>query len=375
MKKSLLLTCVLFFPLFSFAQSNEDLLAKVLPDENKVRFELISDEVKNPWGMVFLANNDILVTEKTGEIVRLRNGEVVDKEVKGGPKSKTQGQGGLMDIQLHPNFESDPWIYFTFASAEGDGNGAMTALSRAKWSGSEFTNHSILYKGNPNTRASQHFGSRITFDSNGHVYFSIGDRGDRDSNPQDITRDGGKIYRLNFDGSIPSDNPFVGKTGARTAIFSIGHRNPQGLATHPETGDIWEHEHGPQGGDEINLIKKGLNYGWPIISYGINYSGTKFTEITAKEGMEQPASYWVPSIAPCGMTFINSDVYPEWKNNLIAGSLKFGYLVRCEIQDEKIIRQTKIADGIGRVRSVIQGNDGYLYVGVEGKGIFRLIPN
>lgn len=357
------------------AQSaNSELHATVLPDAKKVKYDLVTADLINPWGMVFLPNGEMLVTEKEGRIVRIKNGQIIDKNVQGGPESVRQGQGGLMDIGLHPDFENNQWVYFTYASNEGEGSGAMTAVSRAKWNGESFTDHTQLYKGSPNTRAGQHFGSRLSFDHEGYLYFSIGDRGNRDQNPQDITRDGGKIYRLHDDGRIPDDNPFKDLRGAREAIFSYGHRNPQGMATHPETGDIWTHEHGPRGGDEINLIRKGKNYGWPVISYGINYSGTSFTDITEKEGMEQPINYWVPSIAPCGLDFLTSDRYPGWKGNLIVGSLKFNYLVRCELEGNKIVKQERIAEGIGRVRSVKQGPNGYLYVGVEGRGLYKLTP-
>jgi glucose/arabinose dehydrogenase len=194
-------------------------------------------------------------------------------------------------------------------------------------------------------------------------------------NPQDIKIDGGKIYRLHDDGRIPADNPFVGQLGAKEAIFSYGHRNPQGLTKHPLTGLIWSHEHGPQGGDEINIIKKGANYGWPIITYGINYDGKIISEINEKEGMEQPLHYWLPSIAPCGMTFVTGDRYPDWKGHLLVGSLKFKYLELLKIKGDKVISRQKIAQDIGRLRNVIQGSDGYIYIAVEQKGIFRIIPN
>lgn len=342
-------------------------------DGEDMGYELVTDALSNPWGMAFLPDGKILVTEKTGSIVLIENDEVINANVQGGPESKTQGQGGLLDIELHPDFETNNWVYFTFSSDEGEGNGAMTALSRAKWNGTAFTDHELLYKGSPNTRKSQHFGSRIAFDSDNHVYFSIGDRGDRDNNPQNLGRDGGKIYRLNDDGTIPSDNPFVGQAGVKEAIFSYGHRNPQGMAAHPVTGAIWSHEHGPQGGDEVNLIKAGANYGWPVITYGVNYGGSTITDETSRTGMEQPVTYWVPSIAPCGMAFVSNANYEGWENNLIVGSLKFNYLVRLIIEDDEVIREEKIVDGIGRVRNVEMGNDGYLYVGVEGKGLFRLV--
>ena len=207
------------------------------------------------------------------------------------------------------------------------------------------------------------------------MYFGIGDRGNRDVNPQDISRDGGKIYRLNLDGSIPKDNPFVGKENAKEAVFSYGHRNPQGMVTHPKTGEIWEHEHGPKGGDEINIIRSGINYGWPTITYGINYSGTPITDKTSMPNMAQPYYYWVPSIGPSGMAFSSSGVYPDWTDNLFAGSLKFEYLERLVIENNKVVKREKVLDKIGRVRNVVEGPDGYLYLGVEGKGILKIVHN
>lgn len=347
------------------------------PEEGteSVTFELVSSDFNNPWGMAFLPNGDILVTEKTGEIKRVSNGEVVASNISGGPTPRVTGQGGLLDIELHPDFESNNWVYFTFSSDEGTGDGAMTALSRAQWNGSSFDNHEVLYKGSPNSRRGQHFGSRIAFDNDGYVYFSIGDRGNRDVNPQDLTRDGGKIYRLNDDGTVPTDNPFVNVSGAKTAVYSYGHRNPQGMAKRPSTGQIWAHEHGPQGGDEVNLIGFGKNYGWPEITYGVNYGGAPITDERSRAGMEQPVIHWTPSIAPCGMAFVENSQYNGWDGDLIVGSLKFNYLVRCKMEGDKIVEQQVIANGIGRVRNVEMGNDGYLYVGVEGKGLYRLLPN
>ena len=194
-------------------------------------------------------------------------------------------------------------------------------------------------------------------------------------NPQDIGRDGGKIYRLHDDGRIPADNPFVGVSGAKEAVYSYGHRNPQGMDLHPITGEIWTHEHGPKGGDEVNIIKKGANYGWPVISYGVNYSGTSFTDLTEKEGMEQPVHYWVPSIAPCGMAFVTGDKFPAWKNQLLVGSLKFNYVELLKLDGNKVVGREKIADGIGRVRNVRVGPNGYIYIALEGQGIVRLLPN
>ena len=253
--------------------------------------------------------------------------------------------------------------------------GGHTALYKAVLEDFELKDVKMIYKGDFNTKKGQHWGSRIVFDENNYLYFTIGDRGNRDVNPQDITRDGGKVYRLNLDGSIPNDNPFFGKDNVKEAIYSFGHRNPQGMVYNKKTKEIWTNEHGPKGGDEINIIQPGENYGWPIITYGINYSGTIITDKTSMNGMKQPLYYWVPSIAPSGMAFSTSNIYPEWKNSLFVGSLKFEYLERLEIKNGKVIKREKVLESIGRVRNVKEGPDGYLYVGVEGKGILKIIPN
>ncbi len=338
-------------------------------------YELVVDGLQNPWGMAFLPNGDMLVTEKKGDIRIIRDDQLLDEKIEGVPKVYYSGQGGLLDIELHPNFTENQWLYLSYSSREGEGSGGNTAVARFTLDGNTLTDMKLLYKGVPNTTKGQHFGSRLAFDREGYLYFSIGDRGNRDVNPQDITRDGGKIYRIHDDGTIPDDNPFVNENGAKTAIYSYGHRNPQGLAMNPTSGDIWEHEHGPMGGDEVNLVEPGKNYGWPVISYGVNYNGTEFAEATEKEGMEQPIIHWTPSIAPCGMTFITGDKYPGWEGDLIVGSLKFYYLVYADVEGDAIVSQEKIAEGIGRVRNVEQGTDGFIYIGIEGKGIYRLLRN
>lgn len=338
--------------------------------QKNIGYEVVVDEIDIPWGFTFLPDNSILITEKEGDLIHFKDGEKTI--VSGMPEVTLRGQGGLMDIELHPNFKENKLIYFTYASSEGDENGANTALMRAKFENNTLTENQLLYKASPNSRKGQHFGSRIAFDAQNRVYFSIGDRGSRDENPQDISKDGGKVYRLNDDGSIPEDNPFVNTKGAIEAIYSYGHRNQQGMEINPFTNEIWSHEHGPKGGDEINIVKSGKNYGWPVISYGVNYSGSKFTEITEKEGMEQPLHYWDPSIAPSGMAFVNSDVYPNWKGNLLVGSLKFQYIANCTIKDGKVIKEEKLLEGIGRVRSIEQGNNGFIYAGIEGVGIVKI---
>lgn len=342
------------------------------PVNNDHGYEMVVSELTIPWGFVFLPDGSMLINEKEGKMIHFKEGNKT--EVQGLPEVYNRGQGGLLDIALHPDYKNNGWIYFTFASSEGEGKGGNTALMRAKLDDNSLTNKELLYKATPNTTKGQHFGSRIVFDNDGYLYFTIGERGDRDVNPQDITRDGGKVYRLNDDGAIPSDNPFLNEPNAKKAIYSYGHRNPQGMVLHPETGEIWTHEHGPRGGDEINIIKKGANFGWPVISYGINYNGTTLTDLTEKEGMEQPLHYWDPSIAPSGMAFITSDVYPDWKGDLMIGSLKFNYMDKLVLENGKVVKEERFLDGLGRVRSINQGPDGYIYVGIENLGIVKLLP-
>ena len=373
MKQFHILFTILALSLNACAQQSESKVKAEPPVTLNYTTEVVVPDLNIPWGMVFLPDGSMLITEKAGELIHFKNGTKTN--ISGLPEVYLRGQGGLLDIEIHPDYTNKAWIYITYASAEGDGDGGNTALMRGKLKNNAFVEKQLLYKAGPNTKKGQHFGSRIEFDNDGYLYFSIGERGNRDENPQDITRDCGKIYRLNDDGSIPTDNPFVNTPNAKTAIYSYGHRNPQGMAIHPETGAIWVNEHGPKGGDEINIIAKGKNYGWPVISYGVNYSGTAFTEITEKEGMEQPLFYWVPSIAPSGMAFVTSDKYPDWKNNILVGSLKFQYLERLVLENNKVVKREELFKDIGRVRNVIQGPDGYIYVAAEGTGIVKIIPN
>ena len=371
MKKNFFTTLLISIFSLTSCISQENPPEVKTPDQSEFTTETVVEGIDIPWGMDFISENEILVTEKKGILYRVSNGKKT--EVSGLPEIYQRGQGGLMDVALHPDFKTNKIIYFTTGvHLEGE-KGGNTALYCGELNENSLSNLKLLYKGQPNTKKGQHWGSRIVFDDKGHLFFGIGDRGNRDVNPQDLNRDGGKIYRLNLDGSIPEDNPFVNQEGALKAVYSYGHRNPQGMTVHPKTGEIWENEHGPKGGDEINIVQKGKNYGWPVITFGINYSGTSITDKTSMPGMEQPFYYWVPSIAPSGMAFSNSNVYKKWKGNLFVGSLKFKYLERLVIKRGKVVKREKILNDLGRVRNVKEGPDGYLYLGVEGKGILKVV--
>lgn len=346
----------------------------VSDDNFSYKAETIVDGLDIAWGIEFLPDGSMLIAEQEGKLIHFINGE--KKQISNVPEVVYKNQGGLLDLKLHPNYDENGWIYISYSgNTENDDKGANTVIMRAKLNNDQLVDKEIIYKATPNTDKGQHFGSRIEFDKAGFLYFSVGDRGNRDENPQDIKRDGGKIYRLNDDGSIPHDNPFVQSPGAKAAVYSYGHRNPQGMALNPSSGKIWVHEHGPKGGDEINIINPGKNYGWPKITYGTNYDGSIITDDTTHPEMEQPIHYWVPSIAPSGMAFITGDPYPAWKNQLLVGSLKFEYVNLVHIENNKVIKEEKLLDGMGRVRTIKQGPDGYIYVSIEQLGIVRLIPN
>lgn len=371
MKNSVISLC--FFVLMTNLSCSQNEQNKAQPPENILfSAELVVPDLRIPWGMAFLPDASMLITEKSGVIYRVRDGQKT--EIGGVPPVYQRGQGGLLDIELHPDYEDNGWLYLSYSSEEGEGKGGHTAIARARLSGDQLSDLQVLYKAGPNSTRGQHFGSRIEFDNEGYLYFTIGERGEREVNPQDLSRDGGKVYRLHDDGRIPSDNPFVNSEGALPAIYTYGNRNPQGMVKHPLTGEIWIHEHGPRGGDEINIIKKGVNYGWPVVTYGINYSGTPITDMGEMEGMERPIHYWVPSIAPSGMCFVTSDKYPAWEGSLLVGSLSYQYLERLQMEGTKVLKRERLMDEIGRVRNVRQGPDGYIYVAVEGKGIYRLVP-
>ncbi|MBC8109955.1 MAG: PQQ-dependent sugar dehydrogenase [Verrucomicrobia bacterium] len=341
-----------------------------------VTLDTVASSLDSPWGMAFLPNNEMLVSDRIGVLYHVDKNKKMTK-VTGTPEVLAEGQGGLLDVALHPQFAKNNLIYLSYSAFKTEGSDKLstTAVMRAKFKNNELTEQKTIFEALPYAKTRHHYGSRLVFDKKGFLYFSVGDRGDQDQNPQFLNSDCGKIHRIKDDGSIPADNPFVNTKDARPTVFSFGHRNPQGVVYNPKTDEIWEHEHGPRGGDEVNIIKKANNYGWPVISYGINYDGSVFTKETAKEGMQQPQIYWLPSIAPCGMTFIKGDKYKTWQGDLLVGSLRFNYVNRCVMKDNKIVKQENVLKNVGRVRNITQGEDGYVYVATENPGyVFRLLP-
>ena len=314
---------------YSFGEEKE-LPSTFQAEDFSYKLETVaSDFGEVPWGMAFLPDGGMLITEIGGTLY-LRSADGKLQKVSGTPKVLAKGQGGLLDVVLHPNFSENKLIYLSY-SALKEQNGetqSTTAIMRAKLEGNTLSQQKVIFQALPWQTTQHHYGSRMAFGPDGLLYFSVGDRGNRDENPQNLERHPGKIHRIKDDGSIPADNPFAGSTDKQASIYSYGHRNPQGLAFHPQTGVLWEHEHGPRGGDEINIIEKGTNYGWPVISYGINYDGTTFTNKTEADDMQPPLLQWTPSIAPSGMTFVTGNRYKGWEGDLLSGSLRFKYLNR-----------------------------------------------
>lgn len=346
-----------------------------VPDwSNKVTMDTRVKDLDEPWGFTFLDKNTVLVTEKKGRLL-IAVAAATPIEVQGIPEVTDNGQGGLLDVALDPDYANNGWVYLTFSHPHADDpKKAMTKIVRGKISDFKWTNEQVLFEAKPEhyVKSRVHFGSRITFDQAGHLYFSIGDRGQMKM-AQDVTRPNGKVHRINRDGSIPADNPFVGTEGAYPSIFSYGNRNPQGLIVHPETDVVWETEHGPRGGDELNVIRPGVNYGWPEISYGINYNGTELTPFKTKPGMAQPESQWTPSIAVCGLDVYTGDLFPDWKGRLLVGSLAYETLRLVSVEGDQYQSEVTVLEAEGRIRDVTTGPDGAIYVALP-DSIVRLSP-
>jgi len=348
----------------------------------QVRAETVASGLENPWGVAFLPEGRFVVTEKPGRLRLVAADGKLGAPIQGLPPIAAGGQGGLLDVLADSGFAQNRTLYFCYSEPEAAGGSAnSTALARARLSadGTALEALKVIFSQKPKVASRAHFGCRIVEARDGNLFLTLGDRFSRKDDAQTLDNHHGKVVRIAKDGSVPKDNPFVGKPGALPEIWSYGHRNSQGATLAPD-GRFWMTEHGPQGGDEINIPRAGVNHGWPVITYGENYGGGKIGEgITRKDGMEQPLHYWVPSIAPSGMAFLTSDRYgAAWKGNLFVGSLKFGYLDRIELKDDKVVAEHKLlADGRARIRDVKQGSDGLLYVLTDesdGK-LLRLRPN
>jgi glucose/arabinose dehydrogenase len=333
-----------------------------------VKVEVLAEGLEIPWSIDFFDTDRALITERSGRLRIMEHGVLLPDSVLGIPEVQAFGQGGLLDVAIDPNYEANGWVYLAFSHGIDKREGedevpAMTSIVRGKIDGNIWSNHEILFEAPHESyqTARWHFGSRIVFDHDGYLYFSIGDRGASDD-AQDLSKPNGKIHRIHTDGRIPVTNPFYDQEGIIGSIYSYGHRNPQGLAVHPETGQVWATEHGPLGGDELNLIQSGLNYGWPVISYGINYNGAIITDIFRKEGLEQPIFYWKPSIATCGLDFYSGNIFPKWKNRLLVGALKMEELQLLDIEKDRMMYRQTILKNAGRVRDVTTGPDGAIYV-------------
>ncbi|HEX5830673.1 MAG TPA: PQQ-dependent sugar dehydrogenase [Gemmatimonadaceae bacterium] len=331
-------------------------------EEHRVRVDTIAAGLAHPWGLAILPNGDLLVTERPGRIRLVRGGVLQAEAVAGGPDVVARGQGGLLDIALHPRFADNQLVYLSYSKAGPQGN--TTAIARARFDGARLTGLEDLFVAEAWNRGGAHFGSRIVFDRAGMMFVSVGERNEK-TPAQELGNHKGTILRLHDDGRVPRDNPFVGREGARPEIFSYGHRNPQGMTLHPTTGAIWATEHGARGGDEINIVRAGRNYGWPAITHGVDYSGARISPDTALAGMEQPLLHWTPSIAPSGLTFYTGDHFPRWRGNLFGGALQGQQLRRVVLDGERVVKQESLLQGNGRIRTVKQGADGRLYLLVD----------
>ena len=347
-------------------------------EEHRFRVETFAEGFGVPWGLAFLPDGRLLVTEQEGLLRIVAADGAVSEPVGGVPAVFARGQGGLMDVALHPRYEEQGWIYLSYSEPlRGPEGGTLghTVIARARLGEGRLADLETVYRAPRQlyTQHSHHYGSRILFDRAGFLYFAIGDRGQRDL-AQSVESPSGKIHGLLDDGSVPADNPFAGREGAVESIWSYGHRNPQGLALHPATGELWSAEHGPKGGDELNHIRRGLNYGWPAITYGVNYDGTPITDATHAEGMEQPETWWVPSIAVCGIDFYTGGRFPLWRHDLLVTSLRFHRLHRLRLEGREVVHEEIVYEGDSRVRDVQTGPDGAVYLAVERPGrILRLV--
>lgn len=337
------------------------------------RLVTVAEGLVQPWSIAFLPGGDILITERPGRLRIVRNGKLLPQSVEGVPPVLHRGQGGLLEVAPHPAFATNRLLYLSFSKETGPGTQGTTALVRARFENDRLSDVQTLFESDSKGR--NHYGGKIAFDRNGFLFLSLGDRqvppeGNLEAHPaQDLSNHHGVIVRLHDDGRVPSDNPFVSRTGAKPEIWSYGHRNVQGLAIHPVTGDVWANEHGPQGGDELNLIQPGRNYGWPVIGFGVNYgSGLAIHKGTHREGMEQPRHVWVPSIGISGLMIYTGDRFPQWKGNLFVGGMAGEQVARLTLRGQDVTGRETMVERMGRIRDIRQGPDGYIYLAIEDRG-------
>lgn len=351
----------------------------IASEKTRFQMETVVEGLKNPWAAAFLPDDRILVTEREGRLRIVENGVLLPDEVSGIPEVWAKGQGGLLDVELHPDFKTNGWIYLSYSDPKPEGS--MTKIIRGRLKDNAFVDQEVIFEAplSEYTTGGVHFGNRMEFDGKGYLFFTIGDRGDAttpENSAQKLENHKGKTFRIHDDGRIPKDNPFVGKAGAVPSIWSYGNRNAQGLRFDERTGLLWESEHGPRGGDEINIIQKGLNYGWPVVTDGINYSGKPISDKTEAKGMEPPVLQWTPSIAVAGIDFYHGEKFPMWKGNLFATALAHQKVVRMEIDAENnITHQEILLEGTGRIRDIRAPDDGFIYLVYDEPGkLVRLVP-
>jgi aldose sugar dehydrogenase len=349
------------------------------------RVVTVAEGFEHPWSIAFLPNGDMLVTERPGRLRVVRNGRLLPEPVAGVPEVRARGQGGLLEVAPHPDFARNRLLYLTYSKPRGDGNEATTALARGRFENDRLVDVQDIFVAEAWSNAGQHFGSKIAFDGNGYIFITVGDRGAspmqnvRQHPAQNPANHQGTVIRLHDDGRVPQDNPFVGRADARPEIWSYGHRNPQGLVIHPQTRHIWSTEHGPQGGDELNLVRPGLNFGWPVVGYGVQYGGANIHEGQREAGMTDPHHYWVPSIATSGLIVYTGDAFPQWRGNLLAGGLAGETIRRIVMDGERVVQEEPIFERQGRVRDIRQGPDGFIYIAIDHRGgqptaVVRLEP-
>ena len=334
----------------------------------------VAGGLSHPWGLAFLPDGRMLVTERGGQLRLIDEGRLVPEPIGGAPEVFASGQGGLLDVAVDPSFAENSLVYLSYA--DSDSSGTTTQVMRARLDGNRLVESEVIFDAKPRASGRNHYGSRLAFGPDGMLYVSVGERQERDR-AQSLADHGGKVIRIFPDGRVPDDNPFVGQPGAQPEIWSYGHRNPQGMAFRPGTDELWEQEHGARGGDEVNLVRKGLNYGWPVITHGVDYSGLSIGEGKEKAGMEQPAWVWTPSIAPSGLAFYQGDAFPEWQGDMLVGALKFELLVRLTMDGRRIVKEERMLEGeLGRIRDLRVGPDGLVYLlnDEDEGGVYRLEP-